>query len=326
MSDLTFVLSDPEALARFRDAVDLAVCAYGAITPRARAVLAERGVAVGVHPDDVEAVLDGYPVDPGGPGPEPPPVPLGWVRVEAGRFTMGTPRGEAANFGDERQHPVTLTRAFLMQACPVTNGEWAHLLKRLPDGSSGADPLAPVVNVSWYDAVWYCNAMSVNEGLTLCFAFMGSNGRPPGAGFRCAQVVAAHHTGGYRLPTEAEWEYACRAGSESAASGSVAAVAWSRRDAVRAPQRVGERHPNAWGLYDMPGNVWEWCWDRYGDYSGDSAADPAGPSQGSSRVARGGSWTCTPAAIRAAVRLYAPPTWKDDTSGFRMVRSLPVPP
>ncbi|GMV41625.1 MAG: hypothetical protein AMXMBFR64_33410 [Myxococcales bacterium] len=324
MSDLTFVLSDPEALARFRDAVDLAVCAYGAITPRARAVLAERGVAVGVHPDDVEAVLDGYPVDPGGPGPQPPSVPPGWVRVEPGQFPMGAPRDEPGRFGDERQHVVTLTRPFLIQVCPVTNGEWAGLLQSLPGGARGGDPLAPVVNVSWYDAVWYCNALSLKEGLTPCYAYFGSNGRAAGAGFRCDRVLAAHHTGGYRLPTEAEWEYACRAGSTGPTYGAVPAIAWSRADAVRAPQRVAERAANAWGLHDVLGNVWEWCWDRYGEYPAGAVDDPTGPAQGTGRVSRGGSWVSTAASLRASLRHYSTPDWHDDTSGFRMVRSSPV--
>jgi formylglycine-generating enzyme required for sulfatase activity len=160
----------------------------------------------------------------------------------------------------------------------------------------------PVTEVSWLDAVRYCNGLSAEAGLSPCYT-LGDD--PDGLDVSCDRTAD-----GYRLPTEAEWEYACRAGSADVRYGDLDEIAWYRGNAGGAAHDVAEKAPNAWGLYDMIGNVWEWCWDRY---------DPA--VYGPYRVFRGGGWFDPPRGCRASCRRKSHPTFRVDDLGFRVARS-----
>ena len=174
----------------------------------------------------------------------------------------------------------------------------------------------PTINVSWYDAVAYCNWRSQKEGLTAAYAINGTN--------------VTYNTGanGYRLPTEAEWEYAARGGNKSrgytySGSNDGGEVAWCTSNSGNTTQPVGGKKPNELGLYDMSGNVWEWCWDWYGDkyYSQSGRENPTGPSSGRSRVLRGGGWYGYVGGLRCAYRYSLIPAGTLNGSGFRLART-----
>ncbi len=233
------------------------------------------------------------------------------VGIPAGTFTMGSPSGESGRDGDEKQHRVTLTRGFLMSATEVTQAQYEAVMGSNPSEFKGAS--RPVEMVSWYDAVRFCNALSEREGLTAAYRISGEN------------VTWNLDADGYRLPTEAEWEYACRAGTTTRfhsgnSDSDLELVGWYSGNSGEQTHDVGTKQPNAWGLYDMHGNVWEWCWDWYGDYGG-SVTDPAGPRSGSRRVLRGGSWYFLAQHCRSANRYRFNPDGRDSSFGFRVVRS-----
>ncbi|MGO8689931.1 MAG: SUMF1/EgtB/PvdO family nonheme iron enzyme [Thermoguttaceae bacterium] len=211
-------------------------------------------------------------------------VKLELVRIPAGEFLMGSPKSDNNALGDEKpQHRVQITRPFYLGKYLVTQEQWQAVMGSNPSGFKG--PKNPVENVSWDD----------------CQEFLGKLRKKFGAG-----------RGKFQLPTEAQWEYACRAGSTTrwCCGDSEAALgdyAWYNKNAKSRTHPVGEKKPNAWGLYDMHGNVWEWCQDLYGgDYYGSSPTkDPAGPTQGaygSYRVDRGGSWDLDAKDCRSANR------------------------
>ncbi|NLW50798.1 MAG: formylglycine-generating enzyme family protein [Candidatus Brocadiaceae bacterium] len=219
--------------------------------------------------------------------------------VPAGAFAMGSPRGEPARDGSERpQHEVRITRPFLIGAFEVTQEQYEAVMGGNPSQFPGAR--RPVDSVSWHDAVEFCRRLSEAEDCT------------------------------YRLPTEAEWEYACRAGStESYSFGAdpqrLDTAGWYSRNSGGRSQDVGGRLPNAWGLYDMHGNVWEWCLDWYdsGAYrSVVSAEDPTGPARGAYRVVRGGSWFDYPVPLRSAARGRDRASNRVADHGFRVVCEL----
>ncbi|MBA2896273.1 formylglycine-generating enzyme required for sulfatase activity [Nonomuraea soli] len=187
---------------------------------------------------------------------------------------------------------------FLLASCPVTQGDYADVTGAQPSSAPGAD--RPVETVSWHDAVRYCNARSERERLTPAYRLS-----PDGT-----DCVWDAGSDGYRLPTEAEWEYACRAGSTGPRYGSLDEIAWYRANSGERSHPVGGKAPNAWGLYDMLGNVWEWCWDVY-----DAEV------YGSYRVLRGGGWFDEPWSCRASVRRRSHPTLRLDDVGFRVARS-----
>jgi formylglycine-generating enzyme required for sulfatase activity len=234
--------------------------------------------------------------------------PEGFVRIEPGRFTMGSPRSEEGRLHSEAQHAVTLTRGFCLMATEVTQGQWQAVMGRNPSRFTSCGASCPVETVSWDDAVAYANRKSQAEGLQPCYE--GSTF----VGVGCT---------GYRLPTEAEWEYAARAGTTGARHGSLDAVAWHVGNSGRTTHPVGQKQANAWGLYDMLGNVWEWTSDWYGSYPGGAVTDPVGASRGSTRVLRGGSWLDRANYARAANRYNCGPDCRNDFFGFRLARSLP---
>ena len=158
----------------------------------------------------------------------------------------------------------------------------------------------PIVDVSWNDAVRFCNLLSRAAGLIECYTIDATD-----------QVTCDWTASGYRLPTEAEWEYACRAGTNGARYGELEAVAWYSGNSEHTVHDVGAKEPNAWGLHDMLGNVWEWCWDLYDE-----------DMYGSYRVFRGGGWSDPGTACRASCRRKSHPTFRIDDLGFRVARSI----
>jgi len=219
------------------------------------------------------------------------------VAVPAGQVTLSDRR-------TRRSWPTELA-PYRLGACPVTQAQYARVTGDRPGGAQG-DRL-PVEGVSWWDAVRFCNALSEREGLTP--AYLSLDGIQGGEGDERIEWDAS--ADGYRLPTEAEWEHACRAGTTEARYGQLDDIAWHRGNSDERLHPVGGRLPNAWGLYDMLGNVWEWCWDVY-----DAEV------YGSYRVLRGGGWFDEHWSCRASVRRRSHPTLRIDDVGFRVARSV----
>jgi len=243
----------------------------------------------------------------GAPAPSPAPaVPNGYMLIQPGSFMMGSPSSESGRDNDEKQHRVTITRPFFLKATEVTQGEWNAVMGSNPSKFSSCGDDCPVEKVSWYDAVDYVNALSRKEGLEQCYHF----GRFKGLSCK-----------GYRLPTEAEWEYAARAGSTEARYGDLNSIAWYNNNSGRKTHPVGEKKPNAWGLFDMIGNVWEWTNDWQGDYPDGALSDPVGRKSGSFRVRRGGCWSFGVKACRAAGRAGNDPDVRGKHLGFRPART-----
>ena len=231
----------------------------------------------------------------------------GYVRINPGRFTMGSPTSEALRSGDETQHEVVLTRAFLMKTTEVTQAEWSSVMGTNPSAHSGCSN-CPVEQVSWDDAVEYLNELSSRDGLQACYSGDGIF-----SGLDCT---------GYRLPTEAEWEYAARATTRGPGYGDLDEVAWYDENSGFETHPTGTKAKNAWGLYDMIGNVWEWTGDWYSEYPSGKVTDPAGPPSGDYRVYRGGSWLYDAQFARSAYRYYDAPGYRFDDLGFRAVRTV----
>jgi len=243
------------------------------------------------------------------------------VLIPAGEFIMGDDGGE----DDEKPAHRVRVGALYVDKYEVTQKAYEQLMGRNPAKSKGPDK--PVEQVSWLGAVKYCNMRSLREGLTPCY--------DPKT-LRCD-----FNASGYRLPTEAEWEYACRAGTATKYSFGngprrLSKHAWFKDSANRFPHPVGQKAPNPWGLRDMHGNVWEWCHDFYSeDYKGSGTQDPRGPTAGEERVLRGGSWGSGAESCRSSARYSEAPGFADvcfgyDAYGFRCVRkastSNPHPP
>ena len=234
------------------------------------------------------------------------------IRIPAGTFQMGSDKG-----GDDEKpvHEVKLS-AFLMDVYEVTQKNFEALMGQNP--AKFKDPAHPVEQLGWFSAIKYCNMRSMREGLTPCYDLETA-----------ACNLAAD---GYRLPTEAEWEYACRAGSETAYSfgnedRQLAAHAWFEDNADATTKPVGQKTPNAWGLHDMHGNVWEWCTDVYSEEAYGSAgdSDPCNQSEGEGRVLRGGGWDSPAELCRTSTRYSEEPGLADvcfgyEEYGFRCVR------
>ena len=227
--------------------------------------------------------------------------------IPAGTFTMGSPTGEPGRFDDETQHTVTLTKSFYMQTTEVTQGQWKKLMGSNPSSFTTCGEDCPVEKVSWDDAQAYIAKLNQRgEGI-------------------------------YALPTEAQWEYAARAGSTTAFynggitsypdmydcnyDGNPNAIAWYCYNSDLETHPVAQKTPNAWGLFDMSGNVSEWCSDWYGDYPSGSVTDPTGPQTGIGRVQRGGNWGSAARRCRSASRLGGGPDDRYSYLGFRLARA-----
>lgn len=245
------------------------------------------------------------------------------VLIPAGAFTMGSPASEMGRDSSgsrETQHEVTLTKAFYLCDHEVTQAEWFAVIPIHMSEFVG-DSL-PVESVSWYDCIDYCNARSLKEGLQPVYTRSGD------------AVNWDQAKTGYRLPTEAEWEYACRAGSAFAFSnGDITSshcsqldpkldqMGWYCGNSSQMTHPVGRKEANAWGLYDMHGNVREWCWDRYAGYPAGPVSDPAGPSWGDHCIFRGGSWIERPQYCRSADRLSYVREYRENSVGVRVART-----
>lgn len=234
--------------------------------------------------------------------------------IPNGSFLMGSPPSETERSADEQQHSVSIFADFLMAETEVTQRQYQNLMGSNPSFFKGDD--LPVDSVNWFDAVKYCNALSRDEQLTPCYQIIGTDVAWQD-GVKCT---------GYRLPTEAEWEFAARAptGTKYAGSGNADEVAWYDLNAGQTTHAVKTKRTNGRGLYDLTGNVWEWVWDWYVDrYEMLSHVEPVGPPSGSQRVARGGSWLFDSWHVRIAFRGRDEPGRRNKNLGFRPVRSLP---
>ncbi|GHU23999.1 hypothetical protein FACS1894172_15720 [Spirochaetia bacterium] len=251
------------------------------------------------------------------PVPVQPSIPANFVRIPAGSFMMGSPVSEPDRYDDEVQHRVTIT-GLSMSKYEVTQEEWSNVMGTNPSNFKGYN--LPVEDVSWYDAIEYCNARSRKEGLTPAYSRSGDS------------VTWNRSANGYRLPTEAEWEYACRAGTTTPFSTGTNITTNQANYNGNYPYNgnakgtyrertwaVGSGTANSWGLYDMHGNVWEWCWDWYGDYTTSSQADPTGAASGTGRVLRGGGWGGGAQLLCSAYRGGGTPTYRFNNLGFRVV-------
>lgn len=276
----------------------------------------------------------------------PDTVPDGWGCVPAGEFQMGSSIEEPLRDStDETQHIVRITQVMLVKATEVTQAEWLALMGNNPawfsaglNCSDAECERRPVERISWFDALAYCNALSEAEGLAPCYTLEMCTGTPGVGcepdrdscleGYRCASFDLDLSCDGYRLPTESEWEYAARGGAESAQYGALRDIAWESSNAARRTHSVAKKLPNAYGLFDMLGNVGEWTWDRYAPEYGIFRAermtniDPIGSEFGDTRVIRGGAWVSGSRYTRAAARENDFPAKHTHTTGFRPMRVI----
>ena len=257
----------------------------------------------------------------------------GMVFVKGGTFRMGCTSEQGGDCRDAEKpaHEATVSD-FYLGRYEVTFEEYdafcAATGRQKPDDRGWGRGKRPVINVSWYDAVEYCNWLSEQQGLTPYYAIDKSRkdlNNDSSDDYDDLKWLVTPRVGGngYRLPTEAEWEYAARGGAKSkgykyAGSNNLDEVAWFEENSGRETRPVGEKNPNELGLYDLSGNVWEWCWDWYGDYSSSSKTNPRGPESGSGRVLRGGSCSYIAEFCRVSYRSYLHPDSRYDDFGFRV--------
>ena len=256
------------------------------------------------------------------------------VRINGGTFTMGSPANETNRRNSETQRQVTVS-SFSISKYPVTVGEFRRYaannetVAELAGGDfviengrvvqkadanwrnpyiSQADN-HPVVMISWFDAIFYCNWLSQQENLTPAYTIDAE-----------LNVTWNRNANGYRLPTEAEWEYACRAGTTTTYNtGATITTSQANFNNTRTTP-VGNYPANSWGLHDMHGNVYEWCWDWYGAYPAGAQNNPTGAVSGTNRVRRGGSWFSVSSNLRSAYRDSSYPILMNNYIGFRLVR------
>jgi formylglycine-generating enzyme required for sulfatase activity len=231
------------------------------------------------------------------------------VRITGGTFIMGSPvteTGRSPNEGPQREVTVS---SFYIGRFPVTQEKFESIMGTNPSMFRGLN--MPVERVNWFDAVEFTNRLSVASGLQPAYTINGQN------------VTWNRDANGYRLPTEAEWEFAARAGTQTPFSGgnTIGNTGWHFGNSAARAHPVGQRPPNPWGLYDMHGNVVEWCWDWLGPYPSTAEVNPIGPATGTHRVYRGGSWRFAAHQARSAFRFGNHPHLRLDFIGFRLVRN-----
>ncbi len=268
--------------------------------------------------------------------PTPIPTPSNFVFIPAGNFLMGSPQDEMCHMWMEYpEHSVSLTQGFYMQQTEVTQSEYMMFFDSNPSRFTGSD--LPVDQVTWQAAIVYCNRLSVASGLTPCYyldeAFTTIYETLYGTYVRPYWDRSAD---GFRLPTEAEWEYACRAGTTTpynngqtntgcGEDANLNPLAWYYYNSNNQTHPVGMKQPNNWNLYDMHGNLKEWCWDYFDFqyYSESPPVDPLGPEfvENEYRSLRGGGWNCGAGDCRSADRDYRTPNVRNPSIGFRIVRS-----
>ncbi|MDP3284657.1 MAG: formylglycine-generating enzyme family protein, partial [Desulfobacterales bacterium] len=232
-------------------------------------------------------------------------IGMTFVYIKPGTFIMGSPSDESERNNDETQHQVNLTKGFYIQTTEVTQGQWRTVMGKNPSHFSNCGDDCPVERVSWNDAQKFIRRLNQKEG--------GSS---------------------YRLPTEVEWEYAARAGTttpfntgnclstdQANYDGNNPLSGCSKGENRKTTVRTGAFSPNGWGLYDMHGNVWEWCQDWYGTYPSGSVTNLAGSVSGSNRVFRGGSWDYSAKRCRSAHRSRSTPGNRFSYLGFRLAKT-----
>lgn len=258
-------------------------------------------------------------------------LPENFVLISGGSFRMGSPEDEAWRSEDETQHTVTVSD-FYMSIYELTQAEYQEIMGENPSNFQGDD--LPVENVSWMDAVRYCNARSEKEGLMPAYTIDGQT------------ITWNRSADGYRLPTEAEWEYACRAGTSTPFNTENSISAQESNYYGHYPYEIEDNYfsqgnlttkpgeyrqttvavdsfsPNAWGLYNMHGNVSEWVWDYYGGYDTDSIINPSGAETGTLRVYRGGGWNDFAKNMRSAYRATLSEDKGSFNIGIRLVRGI----
>ena len=271
------------------------------------------------------------------------------VWIPAGTFTMGSPAAEPGRWNDETQRQITLTSGFYMSKYLVTQEQYETVMGiTIQDqndlygwGLYGIGDNYPMYYVNWYDTIVFCNRLSIQEGLTPAYSISGSTNPdtwgniPEDINTAWNNVQIVEGSTGYRLPTEAQWEYACRAGTTTAFNWGTNQITseqanfnasdylyndspqWEYR---RTTTAAGTFAPNAWGIYDMHGNVLEWCWDWHGTYTSGDQTDPAGAVTGYDRVCRGGDWSYEGRNLRSAYRGLNFPSLRSPGIGFRIVR------
>jgi len=251
-------------------------------------ILAALGFVHGVHADEAKERIQNS-------------IGMEFVLIRPGSFRMGSPEDEPGRYLGEILHKVNLTRPFYLQTTEVTQAQWRAVMGDNPSSHKRCGDRCPVEQVSYEDAQRFIRELNLKEG-----------------------------TDRYRLPTEAEWEYACRAGSTKALpNGTITrfqcdlddnlnAISWYCGNAQDQVHPVTGKNPNAWGLYDMLGNVQEWCRDWFGPYPADEVVDPNGPQKGTYRVMRGGAWFSPARDVRCASRFGSPPPYRFRHIGFRL--------
>ncbi len=242
-----------------------------------------------------------------------------WVRVPAGSYVRGCTPGQAdlCHKSERPAHEVTVSYDLWVGRTEVTQGQYKAVMGDTPHTFEGCGADCPVETVSWFDAVRFANALSEKEGLEACYVVDGTTVSWP-KGAACM---------GYRLPTEAEWEHAARGGQDLpyGHTASVDEAGWTVSNAGGRPHPAATLAPNAYGIHDMVGNVWEWTWDWKGKYSKKSVTDPTGPDAPSKkeprRMLRGGSWAMFTSVATVATRNSHAPNRADPNTGIRLVRT-----
>ncbi len=260
------------------------------------------------------------------PPPSDPDPFIALVLLPGGTFRMGSdPRLDSSAYDDEQPPRLVRVSPFAIARTPVTRGLWRQVMAQaaepwrrpVPDTWGAGDETLPATGVDWFAAAAFCNALSIRSGRSPCYRVAGD------------AWICDWQADGYRLPTEAEWEYACRGGTKTRwfwgdTESGADAHAWYSGNAGGRLHPVGEKTANPFGLHDLAGNCWEWCWDWSADrYDAAATDDPRGPEEGRLRAVRGGSFLYLPRRLRSAFRLRLAPTYRLVDLGFRCVRSPP---
>ena len=242
------------------------------------------------------------------------------VLIPAGPFSLGNTGSYEGEYDEKPPVTIIISKPFYISKYEITQQQYKAVMGNNPSEFKGDN--LPVEQVSWYDALNFCNALSQSEGLTPCYTINGT------------KVTSDFEANGYRLPTEAEWEYAAKAGTKtdfysgkltysgnSPIDPNLDKIAWYSANSSNATHPVGQKAPNAFGLYDMSGNVWEWCWDRYAEYPSKETKDYQGPEIGTYRVYRGGGWRNLAWYCRSTNRDRNYLDDKNNSLGFRVVKA-----